>query len=373
MTTYIQTKLSPVKNRVEYVDMAKGIGMFAIIWGHIMLSGWSNNLVYSFHIPLFFFLSGMMFSSSKYPSFGVFIKRRTKTLLVPYVMFSFITWLLWVVMNLITHSNVELWKPLLQTFIAQGSGGFMVHNVPLWFVTCLFVVEVLYFYIEKLPKWLNIVICVVCALIGDYMIRGGHLSFYRLLSWNIEAAMSALLFYSLGNLLIRKYSHQKLVDLIKNHILIIILAISILTIILSFSANWNGHITLGSNSLGRNTIVFYVNAIIGIFTTLSFSILLTLKTWKNRILYSLMKYLKWFGQNSFFVMASHVPVKGLLILCVSLLFQATPTEISNSINKSLIVFILTIIGDSVLVILISFLKKHDESLLQKYKRRKVKM
>lgn len=370
MTTYIQTKLSPVKNRVEYVDMAKGIGMFAIIWGHIMLSGWSNNLVYSFHIPLFFFLSGMMFSSSKYPSFGVFIKRRIKTLLVPYVMFSLITWILWVVMNLITHSNVELWKPLLQTFIAQGSGGFMVHNVPLWFVTCLFVVEVLYFYIEKLPKWLNIVICVVCALIGDYMIRGGHLSFYRLLPWNIEAAMSALLFYSLGNLLIRKYSHQKLVDLIRNHILIIILAISILTIILFFSANWNGHITLGSNSLGRNTIVFYVNAIIGIFTTLSFSILLTLKTLKNRILYSLMKYLKWFGQNSFFVMASHVPVKGLLILCVSLLFQATPTEISNSINMSLIVFILTIIGDSVLVLLIILLKKHDETIAYRCKKRK---
>ena len=369
MKMYTQTNHIIQQNRLEYVDMTKCIGMFAIIWGHIMLSGWSNNLVYSFHIPLFFFLSGMMFNGAKYPSVWLFVKRRIKTLLVPYVMFSFVTWVLWAGMSIITQSKANIWKPLLQTFIAQGSGGFMVHNVPLWFVTCLFVVELLYCFINKLPNWLNVVICIICALIGDYMIRGGHLSFFRLLPWNIEGAMSALLFYSLGNLLIKKLSHQKLVELIKNHKAVVISMIVILTVFLYFSANWNGHITLGSNSLGRNTLVFYGNAFVGIFTTISFSALLTLIKVKKGIGNRIKEYLKWFGQNSFMVMASHVPVKGMIIIAIAKVFGITAIGVSENMKYSAIAFILTIIVDSLVVYLLSLLKKHDEALMNRKKNR----
>ena len=369
MTTYIQTKQPDTSHRLAYVDMAKGIGMLAIIWGHIMLSGWSNNLVYSFHIPLFFFLSGMMFNGSKYADFGSLVKRRAKTLLLPYLMFSFVTWLLWAILSVVSHSGANLFRPLLQTFIAQGSGGFMVHNVPLWFVTCLFVVEVIYYFVQKLPDWANVLICIVCALIGDYMIRGGHLSFFRLLPWNIEGAMSALLFYALVNLLIKNCSHQKVVDTVNNNWITCILIIIILTICLFFSANWNGHITLGSNSLGKNTMVFYINAFIGILTTISLSILLS-KVTDKAIIKIPLRYIQWFGENSFFVMASHVPVKSMLILMISKIAHLTPIAFSKSIKLSLLAFLLTLIVDSVVVFLIAKLKKHDEALVQKLRKTK---
>lgn len=355
----IQPRHLSQMHRVDYVDMTKGIGMLTIVWGHIMLSGWSNNLVYSFHIPLFFFLSGLLFNVTKYPSLGSFIKRRIKTLLVPYFIFSFMTWVFWAVMNIITHSQVNLWKPLLQTFIAQGSNGFMVHNVPLWFVTCLFVVELLYYFIQKLPNWLNIVICVICALIGDYMIRGGHLSFFRLLPWNLEGAMSAILFYSLGNLFINRVSHQTIVNVINTHKALFIFLISSLTVLLFFSANWNGHITLGSNRLGLNTLVFYGNAFIGIFTTISFSLLLT--SIKAKWIRGGLSYLKWFGQNSFDVMATHVPIKGIVVIVVAWFFHSVPAEVSNNFKLSLIAFLITLFIDSVVVLLISMIKKISKS------------
>ena len=44
------------RRRIDYIDIAKGLGMMTIIWGHIMYAGISNAIVYAFHIPLFFFL-----------------------------------------------------------------------------------------------------------------------------------------------------------------------------------------------------------------------------------------------------------------------------------------------------------------------------
>ena len=55
-----------VVNRLNYIDIAKGFGMLAVVWGHIMLSGFSNMLVYAVDSPSFFFLSGMMYKREKY-------------------------------------------------------------------------------------------------------------------------------------------------------------------------------------------------------------------------------------------------------------------------------------------------------------------
>lgn len=162
-----------ILKRLDYIDIAKSLGMLTIIWGHIVHEGWSNQIVYAFHIPLFFFLSGMVFNASKYHTVGELIRKRVKTLLIPYLIFSLITWALWVGMRVASHDSTNYWYPLLQTFIAQGSAGFLRHNLPLWFVTCLFVVEVMYYYINKLPKWGAIISFVTCSFIGNYMIRGG--------------------------------------------------------------------------------------------------------------------------------------------------------------------------------------------------------
>lgn len=112
--------------------------MLLIVWGHIRLGDWSNAFVYAFHIPLFFFLSGMVFSKKRYPDFKSFLLKRINSLIKPYVVFSGLTWIIWVAYSYVSHANVEsYWMPLAQTFIAQGSGGFFIHNVPLWFVSCL--------------------------------------------------------------------------------------------------------------------------------------------------------------------------------------------------------------------------------------------
>lgn len=118
-------------------------------------------------------MSGMVFRAEKYATVWDLIKRRANTLLLPYLIFSFSTWGLWVGMRVVTHDSTNFLYPLLQTFIAQGSSGFIRHNLPLWFVTCLFAVEILYYIINKLPRLGTIVVCAIVSLIGSYMENGG--------------------------------------------------------------------------------------------------------------------------------------------------------------------------------------------------------
>ena len=53
------------KKHYESIDIAKGIGILLVVFGHLTV-GKQNvySFIYSFHMPLFFLLSGL-FSSNK--------------------------------------------------------------------------------------------------------------------------------------------------------------------------------------------------------------------------------------------------------------------------------------------------------------------
>lgn len=65
------------KKRIEYIDIAKGIGMILVVIGHcINDKTFPGTWIYSFHMPLFFVLSGLCFSDKKYPTFLPFLWKK---------------------------------------------------------------------------------------------------------------------------------------------------------------------------------------------------------------------------------------------------------------------------------------------------------
>ncbi|MBF1069294.1 MAG: acyltransferase family protein, partial [Prevotellaceae bacterium] len=60
--------MSEQTKRIEALDIAKGIGIILVIIGH-MSSSYLRDWIYSFHMPLFFIISGICFKTEKYPSF----------------------------------------------------------------------------------------------------------------------------------------------------------------------------------------------------------------------------------------------------------------------------------------------------------------
>jgi hypothetical protein len=212
---------------------------------------------------------------------------------------------------------------------------------------------------NKLPEWLVLICCVCCALIGNYMIRGGHLDFFSQLPWSIEGAMNAIFYYALGNILIKHVPHHKLVDKISSYKVLSIISIIVLTKILLYSSIHNGAISVGSNELGNNTVLYSINALIGITTTLAFCILLSQIRTKTAMGNSVLNYIKWFGRNSFYVMATHFPMKEAFIRLLGFVLHTNREAVVSNMKYSLIVFILTLLVDSVVFLVVCKLKEKD--------------
>ena len=272
--------------------------------------------------------------------------------------------------NLLIHSGENIWRPLLQTFFAQGSANFLDHNVPLWFVPCLFVIEMMYYYIDKLQIKYNVLLCVLCGCIGIWMIEGTCSNFFKLLPWSIESALVSVIFYCVGNILTKHYPLNEIEMKVVSKKKLAVCMISILTIVLVFTAHWNGHISLGSDLLGKNPAVFYFNAFIGIISIFLFAMLLCSIRIKNKFFAKIKDFHLWFGRNSFYIMATHFPLKEVFIRSTCYFLGCGREYVINSIPLCIIIFTLTIIVDSIVVVVICRWKEKDMQRFEKYKMRK---
>lgn len=88
-------KMSTSRKRIAWIDSAKGIAMILVFYGHLGGSGdnpWFPYLegsiwvIYLFHMPLFFVLSGLTFNPNK--PFKTFLWSRIRRLVIPYFFFS---------------------------------------------------------------------------------------------------------------------------------------------------------------------------------------------------------------------------------------------------------------------------------------------
>lgn len=331
--------MANAKKRVGYIDVAKGLGMLTVIFGHILSHGGISVYFNSFYMPLFFFLAGMCYRKEKYPSLGLFVKARAKTLLLPYFLFSVATWGVWALYNLILQNEVESYlSPLLQTFIAQGSAGYLVHNAPLWFVSCLFVVEILYYFIAKLPKGLTLLICLAFASVARVISRRIYVFDFSTLPFSIDVAITQILFYGAGNLFAR-FLLQKTANELSLKKKAIAWALTLPGLAVGYSLSlMNPGVTASGNVLGKSPSLFYPIA----FFNLAFFLLLAFLIDKSA-LPRLKRGLTYIGRNSFYYMAIHVPLKGFLMAILSKLFHTTPGEMSHDYLYSLLTFLITLI------------------------------
>lgn len=67
--------------RIEWIDMAKGLGILAVILGHCHLPDKAWNAIYSWHLPIFFLISGYFY---KKRSFLDLVKVKFNSILKPY-------------------------------------------------------------------------------------------------------------------------------------------------------------------------------------------------------------------------------------------------------------------------------------------------
>ncbi|MGB9132680.1 MAG: acyltransferase family protein, partial [Methanosarcina sp.] len=192
--------------RLHWIDALKGIGIMLVVFAHHSLPVALDTYIFSFHMPLFFFISGFLFDFGKYAeSTANFVKGRFRSLIVPYFCFALITCLFYFLLDTGFQpgvTNIEFFETsaLYGIYsILYALGPLVSYNPPLWFLTCLFVTELLFYgfakkyYGEpgKLVLWLT-----AAGIIG--YLYSVYVPFR--LPWNADVALSAVAFYGAGNL-----------------------------------------------------------------------------------------------------------------------------------------------------------------------------
>ncbi len=104
---------------------------------------WSH----AFHMPLFFLVTGYFFRADKVKEHpGKYIGKKAKALLVPYIVVSLICYVAWL---LIKHDK-PWYDPLIHIFWNNQSG--IPIATAVWFLMCLFMLEVMFVCIIRLTR-----------------------------------------------------------------------------------------------------------------------------------------------------------------------------------------------------------------------------
>ena len=186
-----------VKSRINWIDVARGIGIILVIYGHTLSSHSFRYVIYSFHMPLFFFLSGLVFTYDKY-SIKTTFKKSIKGLLIPYIFFALLSYLVWILNNGI--SSLSVLKILGHLGgIVYGNSSTLFFNDILWFLPCLFIAKVGFGIVTKLLKRKELIFAslIVFSLLGYFV---SVLFPIIRLPFGIESALTAIVFLGLGSM-----------------------------------------------------------------------------------------------------------------------------------------------------------------------------
>lgn len=275
-----------LNKRIAWIDTVRGISIFLVVLGHTILPQSWLIYVFSFHMPLFFFLSGYFTNPDKYMNIWQIVKKKSGTLLWPYLVFFSINYIYWVLF----FNSKDYFKPLTQ--MLYSAERLSAPFVPLWFLTTLFVVEILFYILYKNLKsfWLATSILISC-LFGFWLTR--HNITWP---WGIDIALVAVLFYYLGYL-VQKYK-TKIKQI--NFIPTIYIAIFFLVANFFLAKYQNTQVTMLYRYYGyTREWLFVLTAICG-----TFGYILLGKILKNTILKKITVF-EFLGRNSLIILGLH--------------------------------------------------------------------
>ncbi len=138
-----------MKDRKEWIDYAKGIGIVLVVYGHLLSSGYhdgldipghfyelSRNIIYSFHMPLFFLLSGLLVEESlQKRGPREYVIDKLKRIAYPYFLWSAVQIIIEAIFSDHTQSGTTLSNLFTILYLPWGQ---------FWFIYSLFFMHIIH-------------------------------------------------------------------------------------------------------------------------------------------------------------------------------------------------------------------------------------
>lgn len=322
-----------MKERINYVDYAKGIAMILMISGHCSIGGLIDKFTTPFRIPFFFIVSGFLYSNTNTTLKNIVISK-AKILLIPYFVFGLFHIALYEIMISLGKKYIDC-SPIYCLLINNSWGSMPIHGIQ-WFLTAFFFASIFFISIHKLNTEIKytIFISLVFTLIGSLYI---FISNFRL-PLSLGAGLVAVGLMEIGYWL-KKYWHI-LSNLTFPYIVFILIAYCILVLI-------NGSTNMRSENYNI-FLIFLINATIGSYILLwAMNKLDKCKIEGLTTICKILKYeLSYIGKNSIIYMCMNEIIIILLYKLISILTHIVEVKpiASNIINWILSLCILHFIS-----------------------------
>lgn len=274
------------KNRVQFIDISRGIAVLLMIVGHVLENNIIKDIIFSFHMPLFILVSGYFYKNK-------FIKEELKNsfnnLILPSIVVIF---LLSFIKNIATLGFFDtIWNSLKMILMGYSHENKMIYSVPgigaLWFIYMLVIIKLLFIINKKITKGNELLLLGLILLqtyIGYIL---GNMGLW--LPWSLDVSLACMLFYYIGYIIQKKDILNRILS--NRKLLCIMLSIWI--------------ISLGFNCLEiamrryPGGLWSYLVAICGSMIVLKLSSIM-----ESKMKYT-SKLLAWCGLNSLWILICH--------------------------------------------------------------------
>lgn len=205
-------------------DIMKGIAILLVVLGHSVPDQASVNgiasyplylmrtIIYSFHMPVFFFVSGYFMHIPLKEGFQKFVKDKSIRLMVPYFTIGLLYFPFKLALSKFASQQIDpqnIWK----IFIGINPDG------ELWFLYCLFFISILIGLLVKRVNWGLLIISFIIGIFSEkinifsmpmiseilyfqfFYILGLYIKKYALLDYmkSIGIVLTSMVIFSVGN------------------------------------------------------------------------------------------------------------------------------------------------------------------------------
>jgi fucose 4-O-acetylase-like acetyltransferase len=324
------------KKRIVWIDYCRALAVSLIVLEHVQYIHHVYEAISACAMPTFVFLSGCTFERSAKAPFLELLRKKFRTLIIPYIGFSAILFAFWFLalrnFGITYRSEATVADVLLQILYGTNSTFFVT---PLWSLTCLFVVEILFWCLFRMRnKFMMITIIALLFVPGlFYRTYKGILQLPHVF-WNFDQACFLLPFFAIGFITPKKNLVEKIFCSLKRNIFVFLVSVASFAIAIVSRENTTSPLFLVSTQ--AMMACFGLIAIIAICKSIRENVVLN-----------------FIGQNTMTIFALHIMMQGILRGALFKISPVTLEWIKSSFLGGIVLTIVSILALVPVILLIN--------------------